>query len=242
MFAPPMDRDIESGLIARAQAGDREALDDLLRAHRARIWGVCRRILGSEVDAHDATQEACIAIMRHIAKFDGNAAFSTWIYRIATNASLDELRRRKRRPVAADHDVLDFTRTAHLGSSRPDVDRHVTDRIVVDQALARLPVEFRTAVVLRDLCDLDYGEIAQVLGIPIGTVRSRIARGRAALGSHLATDAAEDNSTTDVTDGSSEDGNRRGIAGRQKVQPHTHGRPTPSSDSDFVPQPDPSTS
>ncbi len=190
-----LDRETEARLIANAQQGDTRALDELLRAHRQRIWGVCRRIVGSDADAHDATQEASIAIMRHIAKFDGTAAFSTWVYRIATNASLDELRRRKRRPIATDDSVLEFAGTGRSLDGRPldgraldgrasadgGFDRRIADRLQVDAALQRLPVEFRTAVVLRDLCDLDYGEIADVLGIPIGTVRSRIARGRAAL-------------------------------------------------------------
>jgi RNA polymerase sigma-70 factor, ECF subfamily len=202
-----LDRETEARLIADAQRGDTRALDELLRAHRQRIWGVCRRIVGSDADAHDATQEASIAIMRHIGKFDGNAAFSTWVYRIATNASLDELRRRKRRPVATDDSLLEFAGAgrafdgraagggAGMASADGGFDRRIADRLQVDAALQRLPVEFRTAVVLRDLCDLDYGEIADVLGIPIGTVRSRIARGRAALarpGAGLADPADED--------------------------------------------------
>ncbi len=193
MQTQALDRETEQRLITKAQAGDRNALDDLLRAHRPRIWGVCRRIVGSDSDAHDATQEACIAIMRHIGKFDGNAAFSTWVYRVATNASLDELRRRKRRPVATDDTQLEWSGNSDAhgasgasASREAGFDRRIADRLQVDAALAKLPVEFRTAVVLRDLCDLDYGEIAAVLGIPIGTVRSRIARGRAALGPLLA--------------------------------------------------------
>lgn len=189
MQTQALDRETEQRLVAQAQTGDRRALDELLRAHRPRIWGVCRRIVGSDADAHDATQEASIAIMRHIGKFDGKAAFSTWVYRIATNASLDELRRRKRRPVSTDDTRLEWSANSddHGGTDgsparESGFDRRIADRLQVDAALAKLPVEFRTAVVLRDLCDLDYGEIAVVLGIPIGTVRSRIARGRAALG------------------------------------------------------------
>jgi RNA polymerase sigma-70 factor, ECF subfamily len=182
------DRDAERALILKAQGGDTKALDDLIRAHRDRMWGVCRRITGSDADAQDATQEASIAIMRHIAKFDGNSAFSTWVYRIATNASLDELRRRKRRPVAMDDSGFEMAGTRPAGiaafaqASNTGFDRRIADRLMVDAALAKLPPDFRAAVVLRDLCDLDYGEIAEVLGIPAGTVRSRIARGRAALG------------------------------------------------------------
>ena len=130
-------------------------------------------------DALDATQEAMIAIARGIGRFDGRSAFTTWLYRVATNAALDELRRGSRRPVAVD--VVD----SDVAAAEPPIDSVVIDRVDVDAALASLPVEFRAAVVLRDLCDLDYAEIADVLGIPPGTVRSRIARGRALLTSAL---------------------------------------------------------
>ncbi len=118
-----------------------------------------------------------IAIARGLAanRFDGRARFSTWAYRVATNACLDELRRRSRRPMAVDHARLD----RQAGGGGPA--STAGDRVDVDRALAQLPPDFRAAVVLRDLCQLDYAEIAEVLGVPPGTVRSRIARGRAAL-------------------------------------------------------------
>jgi len=128
-------------------------------------------------DALDATQEALIAIARGIDRFDGRSAFTTWLYRVATNAALDELRRRNRRPLA----VEELPEPAEASG----VDEVVGARLDVDRALATLPEEFRVAVVLRDLCDLDYAEIAEVLGVPPGTVRSRIARGRAALAATL---------------------------------------------------------
>lgn len=171
----------DGALVAAAQAGDREALDRLLRRHHDRVHAVCRRLSGNEADALDATQEALIAIARGIARFDGRARFSTWAYRVATNACLDELRRRRRRPVPGlpeDRDGPD----GGLADPRAGVPIDaLDDRLRVDAALAELPIEFRAAVVLRDLCDLDYAEIAAILDIPPGTVRSRIARGRAHL-------------------------------------------------------------
>lgn len=164
-----------------AQDGDRAALDALLRRHHDRIHAVCRRLAGNEADALDATQEALIAIARGIRRFDGRAAFSTWAYRVATNASLDELRRRRRRPVLAedlDDPAMGAGEAGHVRSAGID---GLPDRLAIDAALAQLPLEFRAPVVLRDLCDLDYAEIAEVLDIPPGTVRSRIARGRAQL-------------------------------------------------------------
>jgi RNA polymerase sigma-70 factor, ECF subfamily len=186
-------------------------------------------MLGNDTDALDATQDALLGAVRGIARFDGRSAFGTWLYRIATNACLDELRRRRRRPIVArGRDLSEFADTAErsgrhhrpdeelwttavasstfTSSTRasaaaatttvpsvpttgvprvpvtaPDVSERVVERIDADRALGALPFEFRSAVVLRDLCDLPYDEIADILSVPIGTVRSRIARGRAAL-------------------------------------------------------------
>ncbi len=168
-------------LIAAARSGDRRALDTLLRRHHARIHALCRRLTANEADADDATQQALIAIVRGLAGFDGRARFTTWAYRVATNACLDELRRRGRRPlVGLPDDGAD--RPGVLASS-PDRDPAdtVSTRLELDEALASLPEEFRAAVVLRDVAGLDYAEIGEVLGIPPGTVRSRIARGRGRL-------------------------------------------------------------
>lgn len=129
---------------------------------------------GNDADAADASQEALMAVVRGLPRFDGRSQFSTWVYRVATNACLDELRRRGRRPVPGLPDL-------DVPSVGGDPAAAVTARLTVDGALASLPDEFRIAVVLRDVCDLDYAEIAEVLGVPPGTVRSRIARGRMAL-------------------------------------------------------------
>jgi RNA polymerase sigma-70 factor (ECF subfamily) len=125
-------------------------------------------------------QEAMIAIVRGLPRFDGRSQFATWVYRVATNACLDELRRRSRHRTDP---LPDHERAAAAPS--PALDTAVSDRLAIDDALASLPLEFRAPVVLRDLCQLDYAEIADVLGIPPGTVRSRIARGRAALADRL---------------------------------------------------------
>jgi RNA polymerase sigma-70 factor (ECF subfamily) len=188
-LAPPdplRSRD-DNDLASLAAGGDRDALDVLLERHVDRVHAVCRRILGHREDALDATQEALISVARSIDRFDGRAAFTTWLYRVASNAALDELRRRKRRPTPAEP-VIDPV----ASGSGPET---VGDRIDVDAALARIPEEFRVAVVLRDLCDLDYAQIADILDLPPGTVRSRIARGRAALAVHLAPGADPGNQT-----------------------------------------------
>jgi RNA polymerase sigma-70 factor (ECF subfamily) len=183
-----LDARADGELASAAARGDRAALEVLLERHVDRVHAVCRRILGRPEDALDATQEALISVTRSIARFDGRAAFTTWLYRVATNAALDELRRRERRP----RPVEEIGDVPASGGGAAAVDA----RLDVDAALATLPEEFRVAVVLRDLCDLDYAEIADVLGIPPGTVRSRIARGRAALATALGNpDPASDRPT-----------------------------------------------
>jgi RNA polymerase sigma-70 factor (ECF subfamily) len=149
----------------------------LLRRHTPLVHGICRRILTNPDDALDATQEALLAVARGIPRFDGRSRFTTWCYRVATNAALDEARRRKRRPAP-----VEVLAEAIAGPDHADA---VTDQLVVDAALAGLPPEFRAAVALRDLAGLDYAQIAEILDIPPGTVRSRIARGRAALADRL---------------------------------------------------------
>ncbi len=166
-----------------AQGGDRAALEELLRRHQDRLYAVCRRLTGTDADAADACQDALIAIVRALPRYDARAAFGTWAYRIATNAALDELRRRRRRPEPADVSA-EGSRGAGTAVAG-DASGAVAARVDVDAALLRLPPEFRAAVVLRDLCDLSYDEIGEVLDIPAGTVRSRIARGRAALAEAL---------------------------------------------------------
>jgi RNA polymerase sigma-70 factor, ECF subfamily len=181
----------DRALAERASRGDRQALEQLLHRHADRVHALCRRIVGHPEDALDATQEAMIAIARGITRFDGRSAFTTWLYRVTTNAALDELRRVRRRPRPDDALVAADT------TVDPSVEDRVDARIDVDAALRTLPEDFRVAVVLRDLCDLDYAEIAEVLDVPPGTVRSRIARGRAALADRLGNPRAPASRPTD---------------------------------------------
>ena len=209
-------------LVAAAQGGDRNALDQLLRRHYDRIYAVCRRVTGGTRDADDACQEALIKITRSLPRFDGRSAFSTWAYRIATNASLDELRKRKRRPMLhavqpgdGSHDDGPPELVDPMAAKRVDA---VADRLAIDEALGDLSDDFKAAVVLRDVADLDYDEIADILDIPVGTVKSRIARGRAALANTLRLDdllddaaasppAKQNDRSPSVTEESSDAGN-----------------------------------
>jgi len=170
--------DPDGELASRAARGDRVALEQLLARHADRVHAICRRVLANPDDALDATQEALLAVARRIGSFDGRAQFTTWLYRVAVNAALDEARRRRRRPVPTDLAI------DRADAGRP-LDSAVADRVDIDAALRSIPASFRAAVALRDLAGCDYDEIARILDIPPGTVRSRIARGRAALADAL---------------------------------------------------------
>lgn len=165
-------------LLRRAQRGDKGAVDVLLRQHYDTVRAVCHRIVINRQDAEDATQMALISIVRALPTFDGRSKFSTWVYRIATNAALDEVRRIRRRPRPTADDALAVP-AQHDRSSAVDA------QIDVRAALEQLPEEYRVAMVLRHIADMDYADIAIALDVPVGTVRSRLARGRDQLASIL---------------------------------------------------------
>ncbi len=171
-------------LAKAAASGDRAALDVLLRRHQELVWRVCRKLCANDADALDATQEALVSVARRIDRFDGRSAFTTWLYRVATNAALDELRRRRRRP----EPVEELPVLAGGSGSALDHSGALADRMALDAAMATLTPEFRAPIVLRDVAGLDYAAIADALDIPPGTVRSRIARARSQLAELLTID------------------------------------------------------
>jgi RNA polymerase sigma-70 factor, ECF subfamily len=193
---PPAHRD-DPDVLEAARAGDRAALEVLLTTHYDRVHALCRRMLGNDADALDATQDALLSAVRAVTRFDGRSSFGTWLYRIATNTCLDELRRRRRRPLVGlpgqFDDDGDGRSSNELGDGQSAFGRRsrdpadeAADQVDLDAALRQVAPEHRAALVLRDVCDLTYDDIALVLDIPIGTVRSRIARGRATLADQLA--------------------------------------------------------
>ncbi len=167
----------DEDLIRASQNGDMASLEILLDRHHDRLRAVCAKVVGRGADADDATQMALIAIVKNLEKYDGRAKFTTWSYRIATNAAIDELRRRNRRSADSIDDEDGHLQIAAIGN----MSEAVAASIDVNDALEQLAEEFRIPVILRDLCGMDYEQIAETLEIAPGTVRSRIARGRGKL-------------------------------------------------------------
>jgi RNA polymerase sigma-70 factor (ECF subfamily) len=167
-------------LIQRYLAGDTGAFNQLMAAHEDRVFGICLRMLRDRDAALDATQETFLTVFRKADRYKAEAAFSTWLYRVAVNTCYDQLRRAKR--AAADalpesHDPADV---------RPDDEYAAVElRPDINAALAQLSPEFRAAVVLVDLEGLSLETTANLLGTPVGTVKSRVFRGRKLLAQQL---------------------------------------------------------
>ncbi len=167
-------------LVRRYLAGDAEAFATLVRRHEARVFNLCLRMLGNRDDAADAAQEAFLAALRKLTQFRGDAAFSTWLHRVAVNACYDLLRKQRRQPLL--HLAVEpGDAEPEPGPPMPDHADEVSGTRDAAAALARVPSEFRMALVLADVQDLPYEEIAKILDVPIGTVKSRVHRGRLAL-------------------------------------------------------------
>ena len=164
---PPSDED----LLNDSAAGDHRAFEELMRRHEDRVFALAVRMCGDRGDALDATQEAFIRAFRQASKFRGDSAFGTWLYRIAVNCCNDLLRKRRRVPVPEE----DLPEPAGSSSS---FEEGVAARIDLQEALARLNSDYREAVAMFDLGGIPYEEIARLTGVSIGTVKSRISRGR----------------------------------------------------------------
>ncbi len=174
-------------------------MDTLLSRHYDRLYAVCRRVAGNDADAADGCQEALLAIVRGLKNFDGRSTFKTWSYRVTTNACLDEMRRRNRRPLVIMDDpnrIGGASANDRLEDVSANIDQGVVDRMTIDDAFPQIPEEFRAPVVLRDVVGMDYAEIAETLDIPPGTVRSRIARGRRHLANQLESSHLGNQTTT----------------------------------------------
>lgn len=176
-------------LVERWQQGDRQAFDLIIERYEQKVWQLAFRLTGDQQDAYDLAQEAFLKVYRYLAQFRGQSTFSTWLYRIVTNTFYDEVRRRKRRPnvvVSLDSSIEtedgEMTRelpSAEAGPEELSLQRETRQAVLA--ALAKLPPDYRMVLVLRDLQDKSYDEIAEILGLNLGTVKSRISRARLAL-------------------------------------------------------------
>ena len=165
-------------LISRARGGDREAFGALVEQYRDNVYRLAYRMCGNAYDADEAAQEAFVAAWRALPNFRGDAKFSTWLYRLTTNAAIDVMRREKRHQTVGDGEMIDLADDAD--SPQETVER-TEQQEAVQEALATLSEEYREVLLLRYMEELDYAEIAEVLQLPSGTVKSRINRAKAAL-------------------------------------------------------------
>ncbi len=175
----------EAALIRAAQRGNMDAFNELVLTYQHRVYNLAYRILGDPASASDATQEAFIAAYQKIATFRGGS-FRSWLLRIVANRCYDELRRRKRRPITSWEEFGDVDEEANPalinGGESPEesVERGELARLL-QAAISSLPVDQRVVLVLSDVEGMNYAEIAETVGIPVGTVKSRLARARARL-------------------------------------------------------------
>ncbi|NKR65373.1 sigma-70 family RNA polymerase sigma factor [Rhodococcus hoagii] len=158
-------------LLALCRQGYETAFGELVGRYRNRLWSICFRVTGNREDAEEAVQDTLTSAWQNLHKFRGDAKVSTWLYRIAANASLAIVRKRKD-TVVDDFDVIELEDPAPMTADR------VADVDAVRRALAELPEDFRVAVVLREFAEMSYADIAEHQGIPVATVKTRINRAR----------------------------------------------------------------
>ncbi len=181
----------DAELVQQCKLGDISAFEKLLDEYEGKIYNMAYRMLGDRQDAEDATQETFMKAYTSLDGFRGDSSFSTWLYRIAKNVCLDEIRRRQRKPVYhLDEPVT--TPTGQIQRQLPD-ESPAPDEVVVEhekrraieEALGKLPPHHRTVIVLRDIQGLSYNEIAEILKVKLGTVKSRLYRARSSMSAVL---------------------------------------------------------
>ena len=176
----------EKELILLMQQGDEAAFESLLRLYEKKIYTLCRRMCGNDEDAQEAAQDAFLALWRSAKSFRGDASLSTWLYRLATNACIDLLRRNQRggERVSLDDEETTFELADAAPLPEQALERKETQRLI-EEGLAALPEEYRAILLLREADGLSYTEIAEAMHLELGTVKSRISRGRVLLRNYL---------------------------------------------------------
>lgn len=185
------ERDVDAKLVARVQAGDKAAFDLLVLKYQRKILRLLSRMLRDQSEIEDVMQEAFIKAYRALPQFRGDSAFYTWLYRIAINTARNWMASQTRRPSSSSlyqsEDGETFDEIDNLTDNNTPESLLASREIAesVNESIQALPAELRTAIVLREIEGLSYEEIAQAMGCPIGTVRSRIFRAREAIATKL---------------------------------------------------------
>lgn len=174
--------DLDAWLVSHAAAGDLQAFETLVGRHQRLVFRVAYRLLGNQQDAEDVTQDVWVQVWTSLGSLTGSSAFTTWLYRVTVNKSLSLTRRRYRaleRPATGDGDRTDvLERNAPSEPSSEDTAVDGERSRAVSDAIAALPEDLRAVFVLRHFEELSYQQLADVLGVPVATVRGRLARSR----------------------------------------------------------------
>lgn len=177
----------EQKLIQMLKKRDIHAFEAFIKYYEKKVYNTAYRLMGSREDACDISQEVFLKVYKSINTFKGNSSLSTWVYRITTNLCLDELRKRKGvrffsldKPIETDEGEI-YRETPDTSDSPEDIIDKKEVQVLVQGAINQLPVDQKTVIVLRDIQDLSYQQIAEVLDCSLGTVKSRLNRGRLAL-------------------------------------------------------------
>ncbi|MGF7186219.1 RNA polymerase sigma-70 factor (ECF subfamily) [Desulfitispora alkaliphila] len=173
----------EEELIDKSQHGDVDAFEELIARHEKRIYSIAYRIMGNHEDASDLAQEALVKIFKSIKKFRGEAAFSTWVYHIVANVCRDQMRKKRIPTTSIDEPVQydDKSLVRQLegkGYSPEEVVEQKELQQYMQRAIDQLPYDYKIVLIMRELMELSYEEIAYKLNINLGTVKSRLSRGR----------------------------------------------------------------
>lgn len=172
----------DAELVRRAQRGAPAAFAELVSRYQDRVFNTCYRMCHNDADALDLTQSTFLRALEALGQYEGRSSFYTWLFRIAVNLTMSHRRSRQRRPtVSLDAARGDGHADVPFGAQEDQVaatseQRELKERI--EQAMEQLEDDYRAAVVLKDIEDLDYASIAEILDVPVGTVKSRIHRGR----------------------------------------------------------------
>lgn len=177
----------EEILIKKAKRGDLRAFEELITHYEPIVYNIIYRMMNNIDDTYDLSQETFIKVYKKIYQFDGKSKFSTWLYRIATNTCLDEIRRRKGKDTFSIDQTIELE-DGQIPSQQVDKNENVEEKIldkekkqIIQEALNEMNESHRVILVMRDIKNLSYEEISEILGLSLGTVKSRISRARQAL-------------------------------------------------------------